>query len=108
MLADDDNRASIERFVTEVMRVRRVGYRSVQALERRSRSMAESKSAPDSGEEWSDDEVRRLMELAEMNTPTEAIGAELGRTEDAVRSKAQAVGVFVPPSNRPPYDDAFE
>jgi hypothetical protein len=67
--------------------------------------MAETKSTRNSGEEWSDAAVQQLRELAEGNTPTGVTSIKLGRTEDAIRSKVQAVGISLAPANRPPYGD---
>jgi hypothetical protein len=67
--------------------------------------MAETKSTRNSGEEWSEAEVQQLRELADGNTPTGVMSIKLGRSEDAIRSKAQAEGVSLAPANRPPYGD---
>jgi hypothetical protein len=67
--------------------------------------MVETKSTRNSGEEWSDAEVEQPEELAEGNTPTGVISVKLGRSEDAIRSKAQAEGISLAPANRPPYGD---
>lgn len=55
------------------------------------------------GDPWSDDDVRKLRELADENTPTRVIGLKLGRTEDAVYSKASAEGISLKPVNQSPY-----
>jgi hypothetical protein len=52
--------------------------------------MTEAKSTRNSGEEWTDDDIQQLRELAEGNTPTGVISIRLGRGEEAVRAKAQA------------------
>jgi hypothetical protein len=67
--------------------------------------MAESNSTPNSGEAWTDDDVQKLRELAEGNTPTGLIASKLGRTEDAINDKAQAEGISLAPANKPPYGD---
>jgi hypothetical protein len=67
--------------------------------------MSEPTSTRNSGEEWTDDDVQQLRELAEGNTPAGAISLRLGRSEDAVRAKAQAEGISLAPANRPPYGD---
>jgi hypothetical protein len=67
--------------------------------------MAEAKSTRNSGEEWTDDDVQQLRQLADGNTPTGVISLRLGRSEDAVRSKAKAEGISLAPANRPPYGD---
>ena len=40
------------------------------------------------GKHWSDEELDQLRGLAEGNTPTRVIGLKLGRTPDAIASKA--------------------
>lgn len=55
-------------------------------------------------EEWSRREVARLRELADGNTPTRVIGLKLGRTEDAVYSKASDKGISLGPTNQSPYN----
>lgn len=52
---------------------------------------------------WTDEEVRKLRELARGNTPTRIIGLKLGRTPGAVQSKASTVGISLKPANRSPY-----
>jgi hypothetical protein len=56
-----------------------------------------------SGKSWTSRDVAALRSLARENTPTRVIGLKLGRTEDAVRTKAAASGVSLKPSNRSPY-----
>ncbi|GAB2662387.1 hypothetical protein [Kribbella swartbergensis] len=65
--------------------------------------MAETTPRPDSGHEWTDEELRELRELAEGNTPVGVMSVRLGRTEEAIRSKAQAEGIKLSPPNRSPY-----
>ena len=66
--------------------------------------MAED-TTPNTGSEWTDDEVQRLRDLNDSNTPAGLIANELGRTDNAVRSKAQAEGISLSPPNRSPYGD---
>ena len=47
-----------------------------------------AKTPKNHGKEWSEADLNRLEQLAEGNTPTRIIALKLGRTEDAVRSKA--------------------
>jgi hypothetical protein len=54
--------------------------------------MAETKSTRNSGDEWTDDDVGQLRDLAEGNIPSGVISVRLGRSEDAVRAKPQAEG----------------
>ncbi len=57
-----------------------------------------------SGKEWSKADERELKKLAAENTPTRVIGLKLGRTENAVRSRASANNVSLKPVNRSPYN----
>jgi hypothetical protein len=67
--------------------------------------MTETKSTRDSGGKWTDDDVQQLRELAEGNTPVGVMRLRLGRSEEAVRSKAKTEGISLAPANRPPYGD---
>jgi hypothetical protein len=67
--------------------------------------MSEAKSSRHSGEERTQDQVQQLRDLAEGNTPVGVMSVKLGRTEDAIRSKAQAEGISLSPPNRSPYGD---
>ena len=55
-----------------------------------------------SSEPWGRDDVQMLKQLARQNTPTRVIGLKLGRTETAVRGKAQREGISLKPVNRSP------
>ncbi len=57
-----------------------------------------------SGTEWTNSDSRELSKLASKNTPTRVIGLKLGRTEDAVRTRASSEGVSLKPTNQSPYD----
>lgn len=63
-----------------------------------------SKSNRNSGKPWSPGEVKDLKDLAGGNTPTRVIGLKLGRTENAVRSKAADEGISLKPTNQSPYN----
>jgi hypothetical protein len=67
--------------------------------------MAEAKSSRHSGEEWTEDQAWQLRELAGANTPAGVMSVKLGRSEAAIRSKAQAEGITLSPPNRSPYGD---
>jgi hypothetical protein len=67
--------------------------------------MSEAKPAGGSGAEWTDDEVRELRELAEGHAPIGLISVRLRRSEGAVRAKAEAEGIALPPAKRPQYGD---
>ena len=58
------------------------------------------------GKPWSSSDVKQLRDLARGNTPTGVIGLKLGRSESAVRSKAQEKNISLAPSNRSPYGHA--
>jgi hypothetical protein len=49
--------------------------------------------------------VQQLKELAEGNTPVGVMSVKLGRTEDAIWSKATAEGISLSSPNRSPYGD---
>lgn len=63
--------------------------------------MAPPKNA---GKHWSPAEEKKLQKLADQNTPTRVIGLKLGRSEDAIRSKAQDLDVSLKPTNQSPYN----
>jgi hypothetical protein len=63
-----------------------------------------SKTPENDGKPWSKDDVQQLRRLAEQNTPTRVIGLKLGRTEDAVRSKAHERDISLKPVNQSPYN----
>lgn len=54
--------------------------------------------------EWTSEDVRQLKSLATGNTPTRVIGLKLGRTENAIESKASEEGVSLKPTNQAPYN----
>jgi hypothetical protein len=63
-----------------------------------------SKSNRNSGKPWTPQDVKGLEKLAQQNTPTRVIGLKLGRTEDAVRSKASQEDISLRPWNQSPYN----
>jgi len=56
--------------------------------------MTDPTSIRDQGDSWSDDEITQLCELS---TPAHISGLNLGRSDSAVRSKAQEVGILLDP-----------
>jgi hypothetical protein len=70
--------------------------------QRRSRIMAMYNR--NSGKPWSSGAESQLRQLARQNTPTRVIGLKLGRTEDAVRTRASELGVSLKPTNQSPYN----
>lgn len=63
-----------------------------------------AKTPKNHGNQWTPAEVRELKDLAKGNTPTRVIGLKLGRTPDAVESKAHELGVSLKPVNQSPYN----
>lgn len=62
-----------------------------------------NKSTRNSGKAWGPVETKALKTLASENTPTRVIGLKLGRTPDAVYTKASQLGVSLKPTNQTPY-----
>ena len=62
------------------------------------------KSTRNTGKNWTQKDVAQLRSLAKKNTPTRVIGLKLGRTENAIRSKASSKGISLKPTNRSPYN----
>jgi hypothetical protein len=63
-----------------------------------------SKSTRNSGKSWSPQQHYELMNFASKNTPTRVISLKLGRTEDAVRTKASELNISLKPTNQSPYN----
>jgi len=63
-----------------------------------------SKSTRNSGKPWTDAEVAKLEKLADQNTPTRVIGLKLGRTPEAISSKASDESISLKPPNQAPYN----
>jgi len=57
-----------------------------------------------SGKSWAFAEKAQILKLAKENTPTRVIGLKLGRTDNAIRAKAQDLGVSLKPTNQSPYN----
>jgi len=62
-----------------------------------------SKSTKKTGKPWTPTQVSKLRKLAKGNTPTRVIGLKLGRTPDAVRSKAAEKKISLKSTNQSPY-----
>ena len=56
------------------------------------------------GKSWSEQDISKLKELAQGNTPTRVIGLKIGRTEDSVQAKANEIGLSLKPTNQSPYN----
>lgn len=70
----------------------------------RDRGHGMAKAPKNHGKDWKPSDVRELRKLAAGNTPTRVIGLKLGRTEDAVQSKASEKNVSLKPTNQSPYN----
>jgi hypothetical protein len=62
-----------------------------------------SKSNRNSGKAWSQQEINQLRTLARQDTPTRVIGLKLGRTPEAVYTKASEERISLKPANQSPY-----
>lgn len=63
-----------------------------------------AKKPVNQGKAWNQKQEVQLKKLVKGNTPTPLIAYKLGRTSEAVRSKAQDLGVSLKPTNKPPYN----
>ena len=63
-----------------------------------------AKTPGNHGKHWTPQDVAQLKQLAKENTPTRVIGLKMGRTEDAVRTKAGDNNVSLKPTNQSPYN----
>ncbi len=63
-----------------------------------------AKTPKNSGKPWSKEDIAKLKSLVKGNTPTGLIAHELGRSEDAVRSKASDLDISLKPTNKSPYN----
>lgn len=61
------------------------------------------KTPPNSGQRWTSSQDAQLRREAAGNTPTRLIGLHLGRSEEAVRSRASELDVSLKPTNQSPY-----
>lgn len=61
-------------------------------------------AAKNSGKAWTPSANREFKALAKDNTPTRVIGLKMGRSESAVQSHAQSLGVSLKPTNQSPYN----
>ncbi|GAB94643.1 MULTISPECIES: hypothetical protein [Micrococcales] len=62
-----------------------------------------AKKPANAGKSWTAAHDAQLRREAAQNTPTRVLGLHLGRTEDAVRSRAGELGVSLKPANQSPY-----
>ena len=62
-----------------------------------------AKTPPNHGKPWTPTADRQLRHEAAGNTPTRVLGLHLGRTPDAVYSRASELGISLKPVNQSPY-----
>jgi hypothetical protein len=62
-----------------------------------------AKTPPNSGKAWSAADVKQLKQEIKENTPTRVMGLHLGRSPEAVQSKANDLGLSTKPTNQSPY-----
>jgi len=62
-----------------------------------------AKKAANHGKAWTPQQDQQMRQLARDNTPTRVMGLKLGRSEDAVRSRAAQKNVSLKPTNQSPY-----
>ena len=67
-------------------------------------SVIVAKQPANHGKSWKPAEVEELKHLAKENTPTRVIGLKLGRTPEAVQSKASEESISLKPTNQSPYN----
>ena len=63
-----------------------------------------AKSTRNTGKPWTKPQEQQLKTLVKQNTPTRVIGLKLGRTENAIRSKASEKNISLKPTNQSPYN----
>lgn len=62
-----------------------------------------AKLPKNSGKPWTSEDLKELKVLAKGNTPTRIIGLKMGRSEDAVQSRASRERISLKPTNQSPY-----
>ena len=58
-----------------------------------------TKATRNVGKIWTEDDISQLRELAKENRPLRIIGIKLGRTPDAIRTKASEKGISLRRTN---------
>jgi hypothetical protein len=53
---------------------------------------------------WTPQELGKVEKLRNENTPTRVIGLKMGRTPEAIYSKASEEGISLKPTNQSPYN----
>lgn len=65
------------------------------------------KKRGNAGKRWTPKDIEKLIKLAKGNTPTGLIAYKMGRTKNAINSKAQDEKISLKPTNKPPYDRKY-
>lgn len=65
------------------------------------------KKKDNSGKCWTSTEIEKLIKLIKGNTPTKLIAYKMGRTKNAINSKAQDEKISLKPTNKSPYDRKY-
>jgi len=65
------------------------------------------KKRENSGKRWTSADIEKLIKLAKDNTPTGLIAYKMGRTKNAINSKAQDEKISLKPTNKSPYDRKY-
>lgn len=63
-----------------------------------------TKKPENHGKPWTPQDINKLKELAQENTPTRVMGLKLARTPGAVQTKASEEGISLKPTNQSPYN----
>jgi hypothetical protein len=63
-------------------------------------SKTKTQFSTNTGKRWTATQLKQLRQLAGQNTPPRVIGLALGRTENAVRTKASEKGVSLKSRNQ--------
>jgi hypothetical protein len=63
-----------------------------------------AKNPPNNGKPWRPNDDAQLRREAAGNTPTRVLALHLGRSEGAIRSRAQELRVSLKPVNQSPYN----
>lgn len=66
--------------------------------------MNKPKYLRNAGKLWTPEQENKLKKLAKINTPTRVIGLDIGKSENAIRSKAFELDISLRPPNRSPYN----
>lgn len=62
-----------------------------------------TKTKRNSGKPWSQNDLSELKKLVKQNTPTRVMGLKLGRTPNAIYTKASQESISLKPTNQSPY-----